>query len=210
MIQGSGQPSEPGYSGRAGVTSIEGSHLLSETSGLPDAGPTISGPLGDEGTGATTNKNPSTKDSLIPRVNPCSTDPADPRPDSPRAPSPITSSMLGACADDIASIASIKSGIAPAVPGMPGTLTGSDASSNISLPDTLSETDSRGEEIGEKAIAGAGPADQRAGDTNLKLLRTTDTTDSGPAHRWLPPVTDELTMGPDAPVTIPCWQNNNS
>jgi len=71
--------------------------------------------------------------------------PGDPRPESPRTISSLTSSIPGAFPDDVASIASIKSGIAPAVPGMPGALAGSSAVPNKSFPDTQNETGSGGE-----------------------------------------------------------------
>ncbi|KAI9765715.1 MAG: hypothetical protein M1840_007148 [Geoglossum simile] len=80
-------------------------------------------------------------------------EPRDPRPDSPKTILSLTSSIPGAFPDDVASIASIKSGIAPAVPGMLGALTGS---SDKPLPDTQSETNSSGE-LRNEAIAGTSP-----------------------------------------------------
>ncbi|KAH0559247.1 hypothetical protein GP486_004234 [Trichoglossum hirsutum] len=80
----------------------------------------------------------------------------DPQLDSLRTPSRN-------CADDNASTASIKSGIAPAVSGMPGSFAGSGASGDESPLDMLDKTDSREGEIDEKAAERADEGDSPSG-----------------------------------------------
>jgi len=115
--------------------------------------------------------------------------PGDPRPESPRTISSLTSSIPGAFPDDVASIASIKSGIAPAVPGMPGALAGSSAVPNKSFPDTQNETGSGGE-------LRNGSDDSSEGSSDIRGDPTTD------PYLTQPPPEPELKTASDIEGTL--------